>query len=76
MYTNCHMTLHEIIREAIEDAIARNGGNKVDAARELGIGKTTVYRWMAEYGRRKKKARKKSKAKARPKKKARKARRR
>jgi len=45
------MTLHRIIREAIEDAVARNGGNKVLAAKELGIGKTTVYRWMDDYGR-------------------------
>jgi len=55
------MTLDDIIREAIEDAVARNGGNKVAAAKELGIGKTTVYRLMNEYakGRRKKKAAKK-----------------
>ncbi len=65
------MTLHRIIREAIEDAVARNGGNKVLAAKELGIGKTTVYRWMDDYGRMgDKKKRKKAK---RPKKSARKS---
>lgn len=45
------MTLDEIIREAIEDAVARNGGNKVAAAKELDIGKTTVYRLMKKYAR-------------------------
>ena len=63
------MTLHRIIREAIEDAVARNGGNKVLAAKELGIGKTTVYRWMDGYGRsgdkKKRKPPKKSKKTAR-----------
>lgn len=63
------MTLHRIIREAIEDAVARNGGNKVLAAKELGIGKTTVYRWMDDYGRlgdkKKRKKAKRSKAKTR-----------
>jgi DNA-binding NtrC family response regulator len=61
------MRLHEIIREAIEDAVARNGGNKVDAAKELGIGKTTVYRWMADYGRKRRKPRKKSAKKSKAK---------
>lgn len=61
------MTLDDIIREAIEDAVARNGGNKVAAAKELGIGKTTVYRLMNEYekGRRRKAAARKRKAKRR-----------
>lgn len=57
------MTLDEIIREAIEDAVARNGGDKMAAAKELDIGKTTVYRLMKEY------ARKRTRAKARKKKK-------
>lgn len=64
------MTLDDIIREAIEDAVARNGGNKVAAAKELGIGKTTVYRLMNEYERgRRRKARKAAKKKASAKKK-------
>lgn len=49
------MLLDDIIREAILDAIARNGGNKVAAAEELGIGKTTVYRLLKEYERKRKK---------------------
>ena len=59
------MTLDEIIREAIEDAVARNGGNKVDAAKELGIGKTTVYRLMAVYAAKKRKSKKKKRKKPR-----------
>ena len=55
------MTLDEIIREAIEDAVARNGGNKVAAAQELDIGKTTVYRLLAEYARKRRKGKNKKK---------------
>jgi transcriptional regulator of acetoin/glycerol metabolism len=53
------MTLAETVRRAIMDAVAEAGGNMVLAAKALGIGKTTVYRKMAEY----KKVRKKKKAK-------------
>ena len=50
------MTLDEIIREAIEDAVARNCGYKMAAAEELGIGKTTVYRLMKKYASKRAKA--------------------
>ncbi|MEO5936870.1 MAG: helix-turn-helix domain-containing protein [Terriglobales bacterium] len=53
------MTLAETVRRAIMDAVAEAGGNLVQAANALDIGKTTVYRKMAEY----KKVRRKSKAK-------------
>ena len=49
------MTLDDIIREAILEAIDRNGGNKVAAAKELGIGKTTVYRLLKQYETRRRK---------------------
>ena len=49
------------------DAVAEAGGNLVQAAKALGIGKTTVYRKMGEY----KKVRRKSKAKKGRKKKSR-----
>ena len=34
----------EAEREALEAAMAASGGNKVLAARSLGIGRTTLYR--------------------------------
>jgi len=41
--------LREIVSVAIDAAIQRNGGNLVAAARDLGIGKTTLYRrWNAK----------------------------
>ncbi|MGC1474527.1 MAG: helix-turn-helix domain-containing protein [Terriglobales bacterium] len=42
------MTLADLEREAILDAVAELG--VVNAARELGIGKSTVYRRLQEYG--------------------------
>ena len=43
------MTLAEIEKKAIFAAIKRHGGDKVSAAKELGIGKTTIYRKLGEY---------------------------
>jgi transcriptional regulator with PAS, ATPase and Fis domain len=42
------LTLREIEHLAILDALDRNNGNKLAAARELGIGKTTLYRRLNE----------------------------
>jgi DNA-binding NtrC family response regulator len=42
-------TLEEVEREAIKIALARTGGNKIVAARSLGIGKTTMYRKLQKY---------------------------
>ncbi len=42
------LTLREITWLAILDALERNGGNRSEAARELGIGRTTVHRWIEE----------------------------
>ena len=41
--------LREVEKRAILDAIAKLGGNKLEAARRLGIGKTTIYRRLKEY---------------------------
>ena len=37
-------------REAIFSALKRVGGDKMKAAKLLGIGKTTLYRKLKEYG--------------------------
>jgi DNA-binding NtrC family response regulator len=42
--------LAELERMAIEQSIERNGGNVSAAIRELGIGRTTLYRKLKEYG--------------------------
>ena len=41
--------LSEIERHAIEEALAFCGGNVVQAARLLGVGKDTLYRRLAQY---------------------------
>jgi DNA-binding NtrC family response regulator len=43
-------TLAELEREAILDAIRTLSGDKLQAAKMLGIGKTTLYRKLKEYG--------------------------
>ena len=43
-------TFEQLERRAIEDAIAQAGGDKIEAARLLSIGKTTLYRKLREYG--------------------------
>jgi DNA-binding NtrC family response regulator len=55
------VTLAEIEKKAIFAAIKRHGGDKVSAAKELGIGKTTIYRKLGEYERATKRKAKKSK---------------
>lgn len=60
------MTLAEIEKRAILAALKRNGGNRMAAAAELDIGKTTLYRKLQEYSRKpKKKAAKKNATKKR-----------
>jgi transposase-like protein len=44
------LTLRELERLAILDALERNSGNKDATARALGIGRTTLYRWLKEAG--------------------------
>jgi two-component system response regulator HydG len=43
-------TLADLEREAIMGAIRTLNGDKLQAARLLGIGKTTLYRKLKEYG--------------------------
>ncbi len=44
------MTMEQIEREAIRNAMQRNGGNKRKAADELGISERTIHRKITEYG--------------------------
>ena len=44
------MSFEEMERLAIENAIAQAEGDKLEAARLLSIGKTTLYRKLREYG--------------------------
>ena len=43
-------SLEELERRAIERAIDRFGGNLSDVARQLGIGRSTLYRKLEQYG--------------------------
>ena len=44
------LSLESLEREAIRQALLRNNGNLTQAARELGLGRTTLYRKMERYG--------------------------
>lgn len=44
-----HLSMYEVERKAIEQAVEEAGGDICKAARILGIGKTTVYRRLREY---------------------------
>ncbi len=44
------MKLSELERYAIEAALERTGGNVTRAMRQLGIGRTTLYRKLKKYG--------------------------
>jgi two-component system response regulator HydG len=44
------VTLEAVKRRAIFDALRRTGGDKIAAARQLHIGKSTLYRRLAQYG--------------------------
>lgn len=43
-------TLEEMERTLIQAALDRSGGDRLKAASMLGIGKTTIYRKLKEYG--------------------------
>ncbi len=49
------MSLDELEKAAIEKALKRHGGNLSDVARQLGIGRSTLYRKLEQYGFREKK---------------------
>lgn len=40
------LTLKKIIRQAVEQALQENDGNQTAAARQLGIGRTTMWRYL------------------------------
>ena len=42
--------LEELERRAIANTLLETGGNKLSAARLLGIGKTTLYRKLKDFG--------------------------
>lgn len=42
------LTLNQIIHQAIEQALADNDGNQSAAAKQLGIGRSTLWRHMNE----------------------------
>lgn len=42
-------TLGDQTRESVEVALKRNGGNVSAAARQLGIGRATIYRLMQRH---------------------------
>jgi two-component system response regulator HydG len=44
--------LSQIEKQAILDALKQCNGDKLEAARKLGIGKTTIYRKLAQYSKR------------------------
>jgi two-component system response regulator HydG len=43
-------SLQALERQAIRQALQTTGGDRVRAAKLLGIGKTTIYRKLKEYG--------------------------
>lgn len=47
---NTAMTLDELERQAIEAALKRTRGNVTQAMKQLGIGRTTLYRKLKRYG--------------------------
>lgn len=44
------LNLTEVEKEVIQEALVKSGGNLTRTAEELGIGRTTLYRKMEEYG--------------------------
>jgi two-component system response regulator HydG len=48
--TNGVISISEMEKRSIFNALAQTGGDKMRAARMLGIGKTTLYRKLKEYG--------------------------
>ena len=44
------MSLNQIEKHAIRDTLRMTGGNREQAAKQLGIGERTLYRKLKEYG--------------------------
>ncbi|MDO9475948.1 MAG: helix-turn-helix domain-containing protein, partial [Pseudohongiella sp.] len=47
--TNAALSLAELEKDAIRDAIQRHDGNLTQVAKTLGLGRTTLYRKMEKY---------------------------
>ena len=45
-----HLNLDDIEKNAIITAIEKHKGNLSNVAKELGVGRTTLYRKMTKYG--------------------------
>lgn len=45
---NTEATLEEIIHDVVEQAVAAHGGNRAAAARQLGISRTTLWRYLSK----------------------------
>ena len=45
-----NFNLEEVEKSAIRDAILKHNGNLSRAAKELGLGRTTLYRKLSKYG--------------------------
>jgi transcriptional regulator with PAS, ATPase and Fis domain len=44
-------TVNEVLREHVLETLERHGGNRAKAARELGVGRTTLWRWLEQWAR-------------------------
>lgn len=47
---NTEATLEEIIHDVVEQSVAAHGGNRAAAARQLGISRTTLWRYLSRNG--------------------------
>ena len=45
-------TLEEVIIDVVQQTVAAHGGNRAAAARQLGISRTTLWRYMEKIGQR------------------------
>ena len=45
---NTEVTLEEIIHDVVEQSVAAHGGNRAAAARQLGISRTTLWRYLSK----------------------------
>jgi transcriptional regulator of acetoin/glycerol metabolism len=48
--TSDHVSLNEMEKQAIHNALIKFGGNMSRVSKELGLGRTTLYRKLKKYG--------------------------
>jgi len=48
--TSDHVSLNEMEKQAIRNALLKDGGNMSRVSKELGLGRTTLYRKLKKYG--------------------------